>query len=565
MRKRSGRALAWWIAAAMTAVMMLAVLGFADVRFATNDDAPILRAFMGYEAGTPAQIHMYIHGLLAVPLGWLGRMAPHVPWYSWMQLSLMALALTVIGKSLMQLFLMHGKPLWLGALFALAVYAGFGVEYTAVFTFTQTAAFLGAAAVLQLMSTDCSNGKTIVLSHAGAAVLCALAYALRQSALLPVLAFCALAFIGLVWKHRPAVKPVLASLCAVVVILGGVFGWRQAELNAPSMRDYLDWHDANGYIIDYYGLGALTQEEIDLAGWSDETLALGYEWCFLDSDLDAESFRRVTEALEQKEQPPLTERLREAKRLFIKRASGSQYEYRMLLGAAGLAMLGCAAGMLLARGKRLRLLFTLCALAAGSGLMILYLAMQGRVPLRAVLVIALPAVCMLLGLLPEGRIPTAALCVLAALMIGISAMHLDDVKGLLWKDIRGASAADTAFTDAESCALLHPEALFILHGGVSGDLNAFPDYTNGMPHNVTFWGHWGMRSPENAALFERFGIDIWRFDPAHLLRDDVFFVVPDGAGPGVLLDWLQAKIGPQVRWEAVQTHGRVSILRFLAE
>ena len=56
MRKRSGRALAWWIAAAMTAVMMLAVLAFADVRFGTNDDAPILRAFMGYEAGTPESV-----------------------------------------------------------------------------------------------------------------------------------------------------------------------------------------------------------------------------------------------------------------------------------------------------------------------------------------------------------------------------------------------------------------------------------------------------------------------------------------------------------------------------
>lgn len=562
---RNRRRLAWRISLGMTAALMAAVLLLADVRFATNDDAPILRAFMGYESGEAARVHVYLHGFLGKPCGWLSRAFPSVPWYSWMQLALMALALTVIGKSLMQCFIARGLPLWVGALTAAAFNIGFGLEYTAVFTFTQTAAFLGAAAVLQLMSLQADTPRGLIGGCAGAAALAALAYCLRQSALLPIAAICALAFVYRLWEHRPPLRRAGLALCVIALVLGAAVGYRQIELSDPAMQDYLEWQDANGYLIDYYGLGALTEEEIALSGWSEATLDLAREWCFLDEDLNAENFARVTEAVQHNPQPPLWERLKAAKRLLFKRALGTADEYHILLAFAVPTFALCAIGALFQRGKRLRLLFTLGALAAGVTAMVAVLALQGRVPLRAVLTVALPALALLMGLLPaclpNRRGVRALLAVLCAALLTLSAQHVYHVRGLLFQSIRGKSAASTAFTDAESYALAHPDSLFILHGGVSGDNNAFPDYSHGMPHNVTFWGHWGMRSPENAALFERFGIDVWHFDPAAFLREDVFFIVEDEAASASLQSWLCEKLGQPAHWETVEVCGRVSILQ----
>ena len=114
------RALCWLLALLMTAALFAFVALCCDVRFAVNDDSGILRAFLGYETGTPASFHIYIHGLLAKPLYWLSCAFPGVMWYSWMQLALLFLAQTVISKSIMQCFVKHEKPLWLGAVFAAA-------------------------------------------------------------------------------------------------------------------------------------------------------------------------------------------------------------------------------------------------------------------------------------------------------------------------------------------------------------------------------------------------------------------------------------------------------------
>ena len=68
------RGLCWLIAALMTAVMMVFVLTSTDMLYATNDDAGIMHAILGYETGEPAGFHLFIHGLLLWTLGGLTRL-----------------------------------------------------------------------------------------------------------------------------------------------------------------------------------------------------------------------------------------------------------------------------------------------------------------------------------------------------------------------------------------------------------------------------------------------------------------------------------------------------------
>ena len=119
-------------------------------------------------------------------------------------------------------------------------------------------------------------------------------------------------------------------------------------------------------------------------------------------------------------------------------------------------------------------------------------------------------------------------------------------------------------SDLEEYALYEPESLFIYDGTLVGsDLRVFPDYSEGVPDNLTFWGGWTLRSPESAEQFARFGIDLNNFDPYTLLRDDVY--IASGRidpPPTVILEWLQAEIGPNIDYELYSEYGYVYIFHF---
>lgn len=553
MKKRS---LSWVIALGMNAALFAFVALFCDVRFALNDDSGILRAFLGYETGTPASFHIYIHGLLAKPLYWLSCAFPGVMWYSWMQLALLFLAQTVISKSIMQCFVKHEKPLWLGAMFALIVLCAFAPGYTAQFTFTQTAAFLGAAAVLQLFSIDFGRKWKVIVGMLGAAMLSAFAYALRQITLLPVLAFCALAFLYLLWEHRgESLRPMLISLGLIVVLLGSLVIGREIEIRQSGYADYLAWQDANAYVIDYYGVQNLTQEELELVGWSQSTVDMAYNWCFLNADLSTENFLTLNEALKGKEvsRPGLAQVLGASMK-------ERPAEWRML----ALGLLSAVVVMALCVGKQRMAALAMLLALLGACAMLCYLATEGRLPLRAVLMVLLPFTAFAMALLPRAPVCIKGSAVIALVMAAWMAFNLCSIVPGLLRSEEDDMAMGSAFADMEEYAVWEPESLFIYDGAMIGaDTRAFPEYPDGIPHNVTFWGGWGLRSPENIELFENFGIDLMNFEPETFLRDDVFLVTSRvDPPPTLILNWLRETVSPDIDWEIWSECGSAYILHF---
>ena len=98
MTKRRRGVVCWLAGLGMTAAMFAFIFLVLDPQYAVNDDSGILRSFMGYETGVPAHFHIYLHGLLAWPLHWLGLAAPGVAWFSWMQLAFLFSGLRGLSK-----------------------------------------------------------------------------------------------------------------------------------------------------------------------------------------------------------------------------------------------------------------------------------------------------------------------------------------------------------------------------------------------------------------------------------------------------------------------------------
>lgn len=555
------RRLAWTIGAGMTLALFLCVFGWLDVYLAVNDDSTLLRAFLGYGTGTPANFHIFIHGILTWPLYWLSCAFPGVAWFSYLQLFMLFVSLTIICKSIMQCFVQNGKPIWQGAMLSLLFLIAFGVENVARFTFTVTASMLGAAAVLNVLSQDYERAseRQVILTLMGSAALVILAYALRQITLIPVLAFCGIAFLyvfaahfGLGKKQKRSPRPMLISLTLIIVLIGGVLVWREAEIQANDAEEYLRWNDARVYSVDYYGLAQMKQEDIDVAGWSNEAHALAHDWCFLPLELSTENFERLNEYLQAKRNPSLMDHLRQAKKELLYQINRvMQREYRLLAVVVVLGV-SAGAGALFYRKRRITLLLILGMTAAALGSMLIYLGTQGRMPLRATLSPTLPAMAVICGLLPacfpEKRAAKKILTILMAAGIAHSIYFVSPAVPQLVRDEMIEKEVQ-AFADLESYALKHPESLFLYDNSFSGaDVRPFPDYSQGIPVNVASWGGWEMGSARNREQFARFGIDLDTFEANEMLRDDLFIaaISADSDGPLLMEAWIESELGCDV-------------------
>ena len=125
------------------------------------------------------------------------------------------------------------------------------------------------------------------------------------------------------------------------------------------------------------------------------------------------------------------------------------------------------------------------------------------------------------------------------------------------------SPARSAYEDLEEYALDHSDSLFIADVNLSRrDYRAFPDYSDGIPTNISYWGGWDLRSPGSDALFDRFGIDVWEFDPEAFLREDVFLAAASDAPLPQFMNWLTQKIGTPITWDVIAHEGGIYILHF---
>ena len=149
-----------WITGIMLAsLMFLGFILFNMLLYSGSDDAPILRYYMGFEGGEPTTFSALVHPAMGWLLYGLAKLFPGVAWFSILQLFFLWFSSVVVIKSLMRCAALHGRSQWIGAVLgALTVAAGaFWISMRV--SFTTTAAWLGAAAVVQLASRRLGAGR----------------------------------------------------------------------------------------------------------------------------------------------------------------------------------------------------------------------------------------------------------------------------------------------------------------------------------------------------------------------------------------------------------------------
>lgn len=564
MTHRNSARSCWLWGAGITALLWGFLLCFSDIYFAANDDQFILRAMTGFQPGGAPDFHLYLHGMYVYPLRWLQRLFPGVAWFSLMEIVLLSLAMTVILKSILQCWLRSGHSMWTG----LALCAGFavlyGLHYFARITYTVVGAMLGAAAAAQILSIDCQNisDRSIIRSMLLAVLLAALCYGLRQLSILPVLGYCGIAFLlrffqcfGWGKQRKRSPRPMLAAAGLVVLVLGGLAAAREAEIQLKEKRTYLDWQQARISVIDYINLKSLPSEALESVGWTDEQRILLDKWNTMDEAISTEALRSVRKDWYNSETTTTAgaaiEDLRWRSPWFV--------QTMVVLFGLGLFALFCAF-----RNRRENPWLPLALLMTGllCFLFFCYLALKGRLPYRAVTVALLPAAAMVFCLLGECPLPTARKGWRAALGILLAVSMAAPLPALLGAVRRRRSPWDyNAHADMDAQALTHPDLLLIYSTELVNDMRMFPDTSQGVPQNLTFWGGWSRGSDEYNAKLAAFGLDGEHFTAADWLRPALRFISLKEAPDEALLAYLRSELGP-VEWEAEKVSAGLYFFRF---
>lgn len=571
----------WMAAMALASLVYLCLWLFgAEIRFGTTDDGHIMRAFLGFEAGELPRFHVFLHALLTYPLYWLSTAFPTVPWFSVLQMAFMWLACTVTVKSLLQCFLKYRHSFWSGLFVSVLYIVAFVMEYCCHVTFTVTAASLGAASVAQILSIDYIDYKeatdgSIVRSMALSLLLLALAYALRQITALPILGFCGLAFLMGIRQRRQAghraLRPFAAVLVLVVLVMGGLVVQRAWDIDRNNAKENLRFQQSTGNILDYVGFADVSQETLDGLGWTSAERTMVEKWYMLDENITADACDIVYE-----EQLSHMDRSLGGRAELAWKTLTAAFDWEknftltvwLLLAAAGI---GLVALLPRRRGQRLWPALELLAVLLLASAMLAYLAANGRLPLRAMLMPILPAAAMVVCLLPGCVAPVSkngwhkGLRIVAACgCIALVLCYALPVLKTYAPDLPDEEAGESnIYVDMYEFALNEPDMLVIYDLSLFADTRMFPDLSQGIPHNLVCWGTWTARSPGMYKQMAQYGIDGQHFTAADFLRENVCLVsVTFDPPPLELMAYIEQALGITVDYSYYNNWGGIHAFTF---
>lgn len=547
--------------------LWLFVACFADVYFPTNDDKFLLRTFTGESPDGVPSFHILIHGMYVYPLRWLNCLIPNFPWFSVLEIFLMWFSTAVIVKSIILCFIRKkSSHCVLYGCFAAICYTLLFLFYLCARpTFSTVTASLCAAAASHLLSVNVpekTDGQ-IYRSMLFSLLLVVLGYGLREQVLLPALAFCCIAFLyqyvsfyGWRKKRRRSIRSLICLFLTVVLTASGLFIGRQVEISLRGQQEYQEWHLSRHNLMDFLTIDDLSPESIEAAGWTQTQAALLDAWYTMEEDFSTEAFTYIRSQEENQQ----TRKTPGAAFWDFRTRSPLIFLSILILFVIGV---GCLAGLALKR-EGVWVFLALVATASCFLVLFAYLAFQGRLLYRVVMIPLLPAAalvfCFIPKCMPKQRWFTPVFCILLAL--GTALYTIPTALSVKHKDVKWDY---NTFEAMDQISLANPELLFIYSQELVNDPRLFPDFSGGVPSNLMFWGGWQRGSPEYAAKLAAFGIDSEHFTAKDWLRPEVRYLSLKDEPFPLLVQHLTEQLGDHLRWERIPMDIALYAYRFYLE
>ena len=489
------------------------------LRYHTNDDANIQDYLSGEYTGTSFPSHPFIHVFLSYPISWLYRLIDGVEWWYVCEQGLMLIGTVLMNCALFSLAKRKGYPLVPVILLTVLANCCLLAYVFCLTSFTVVPAVIGTGAVCLFLAGYETNYRK------AACIICyllfVLAYCYRSDTGNVMICYCLLAVLYVCLTHPwKWYRRAGAFLLAAVLLIGTGMGLTRVNRQYQQRingKGFTSFNSARASYIDFpHDSYEENPELYEQAGWSQETVWLVEQWCFMDEHVTTENLNFLAKNSKQERKSIRFSVLRERFAALQEQEAIQPTEWFWVAAAA------FALAAILFRWSLNRFLVFLANLL-GTVILILYQLYLGRILYRTMLICILPSamINLIIGVTGLGALKKRWLCLaLSGLIIVAGIFPAVGVAQVTFSEARAATIAEQ-----ESMAIAlgeyakgHPRSIYIRDMATVRDW--YPAARR--PVNLIDWGKPDFNSAANRLRLKANGID--KLTGEVLKRDNVYFI-----------------------------------------
>lgn len=389
--------------------------------FMTNDDTGIQAALNGSVTGEPYPYHLFINSILGHFLSGLYRLSSEIEWWYLWSLLCMGIGIYLIHRSFCKASERKGE------IIAAICVMGFGFWIFAVsnVSFTVVPCILMTGATCTMFVRDSERWDWRYVAACGCTLLITSWHRIDTAEVM----LCYFAM-GLLWyavqcRNLTIKKKVIYYIGALLGTVGLILASQAMDAGVKEQNNseyFREFNKTRIQYMDYFqGEWDENEEIFQQYGWNENLYDLVKGWCFLDNRVNAETMQGIMEA----EIEDGGEKENNSRGVRIIGGLIGTDSYAMILTLMALVFAMAEISMIRWKlGKSIYNFFYLSNIM-GTVLLILFLGVRGRMPLRAYMILILPMVCIsILLLLKMGRLTGKSNGQLLILGIAVSVFAL---------------------------------------------------------------------------------------------------------------------------------------------
>lgn len=267
-----------WLLAALISIGIIGVifLLFPPV-FSTIDDHRLRNVYAGYASGTPTGNYLFCNVIWGSIISGFYKMAPGIPWYAIFHIVLIGLSSSAIGKTIYKLCYRKNIKILTAVVIHIASYLSLCCMATIMIHFEITSALAGTAAVALLLGLDDRDKKlTQYIDIVASVIFIFFQFNILKSGFYAVCCYLLVAMFYHLLKMIKTRSKIFVRLMASFVPLAAVAVVIAVFCNASakSTEEWQAYSSYDDYRVSYWDYPHVTYKEdpelFDSIGWSEE-------------------------------------------------------------------------------------------------------------------------------------------------------------------------------------------------------------------------------------------------------------------------------------------------------
>lgn len=525
----------WMLAFGITALFYLLVLLTSEVFFTTNDDSRIMYALAGYASGSAYPKQSFINYFLGVPIAIMYKLLPSLPWYALYHIAAMFVSESVIFLCFYKMA--NEKKLHIAIPISAQICSLFFVFAIPLVSiqFTVTSTILGTSAVVAMTSmkyTDTRKAKICTLVYCFVALL--LSFMTRTLSWYSIMCFFSLSCVYQIadlYLYHPEVekkqkhKNTLKVCMFVVLLVVSCFGIRSVSLHIKNKSEITQVYNTyNDYRVNYMDYGQRppykgNEKLYESVHWDNGIYRATLCLLYLDENINASSLKTITEAYQGVKHSAVGKTLTNLRELF---QNYSFVQFSLL----GVLLIFAFLNIMVAKKEKrwFHIVVGMCC-CGGFLILLLYLALKGRLPLRSYQSLLIPCFMFMLTIFIRWFTPLIKaykiyfVITMAFSLCGVYMLYVDKDYTTTQTD---TDATYEQFHDFEKYAIENPNNFYVYDFSAGTvNRNPFVTFTKQKPINTMVAGGSYTFSELYYQQLAKNGLESLYWDD--LLRKNIYF------------------------------------------